>query len=116
MKCIDIMLVKQLVKAGKLATKIDMFGNILLEDTLSGEAAKIGKLPDGYSFHRNGKWQPGVSYPYSSIENHTKCIEGWTCSECGEFVEERSDWCICGADMRGYNNFSKELKELVEVL
>lgn len=116
LKYVDIVLVKQQVDSGKLATKIDMFGNILLEDTIAGEAVKIGKLPEGYSFHRKGKWQPTVIYPYSDLENYTKCIEGWACSECGETAEERSDWCTCGADMRGYKNFNKELKELIEVL
>lgn len=85
LKCVDIVLVKQQVDSGKLATKIDRFGNILLEDTIAGEAVKIGKLPDGYSFRAKSSWN----------------YDG-TCRNCGKHVlANYTAYCpSCGADMK----------------
>lgn len=100
MKYVDIVLVKQQVDNGKLATKIDMFDNILLEDLMAGEAVKIGKLPEGYSFHPKGTWEPTGIYTSSDINHCTEWLEGWECSECGRTTTDKYDWCTCGADMR----------------
>ena len=107
MKYIDIVLVKQQVENGRLKTKLDAFGNIYLEDALAGEAVKIGKLPEGYTFRQEpkvikGNWQRVDVYPYSSIELCTRAEDGWECSECGYISSERTDWCSgCGTGMRG---------------
>lgn len=85
LKYVDIVLVKQQVDSGKLSTKIDMFNNILLEDTLAGEAVKIGKLPEGYSFRAKSSWN----------------YDG-TCRNCGKHIlSNYTAYCpACGADMR----------------
>ena len=100
MKYIDIVLVKDQVASGKLCTKIDMFDNILLEDTIAGEAVKIGKLPGGYSFHEKGTWEPIFIYSSRGMDNPMEGQEGWVCSECGWTTTEKYDWCTCGTDMR----------------
>lgn len=107
LKYVDIVLVKANVDSGKLNTKLDAFGNIYLEDTLAGEAVKIGKLPEGYTFRPEpkivkGRWQLTEVYPYSSIELCTRSEAGWECSKCGYTTTEQQDWCSgCGAYMRG---------------
>ena len=82
---LDLVLVKANVDNGKLVTKINMLGNILLEDTLSGEAVKIGKLPECYSFREKSSWN----------------YDG-TCRSCGKQVlSNYTNFCpACGADMR----------------
>lgn len=122
MKCVDIVSIKSQVNSGRLKTKLDAFGNIYLEDTLSGEAVKIGRLPDGYTFRpelkvAKGHWQPVEVYPYNSIEQCTNCEEGWECSECGYIVSEKQNWCSgCGTDMRESKKISKEFQEFFDTL
>jgi hypothetical protein len=122
LKYVDIVLVKQQVDSGRLKTKLDAFGNIYLEDTMAGEAVKIGKLPDGYSFkperkYPKGKWLPAVFYPHSNINTFTHCEEGWECSECGIAVSDKYDWCpSCGIDMREDKKPSEEFLEYLDTL
>ena len=122
MKYVDIVLVKKQVDNGRLKTKLDAFGNIYLEDILAGEAVKIGKLPEGYTFRPEqkvikGHWIPAEIYRYSNIEQFTRSEPGWECSECGHTVSEKQDWCSgCGTDMRESKKPSKEFLELLEEL
>lgn len=122
MKYVDIVLVKQQVDNGRLKTKLDAFGNIYLEDTLAGEAVKIGKLPEGYTFRPEqkavkGHWEPVDVYPYNSLELCTRVEDGWMCSECGYIVSEKQDWCSgCGTDMRESKKISKEFQEFLDTL
>ena len=115
-KQIDIVDVRAGIASGRLAVKINSLGNILLEDTLTCEAIKLMQLPEGYSFHEKGKWEPCYIYTYNEVENYMKGHEGWSCSICGEHSDERHDWCTCGADMRESKKLSKEFKELLETL
>ena len=122
MKYVDLVLVKANVSCGRLRTKLDAFGNIFLEDTLSGEAVKIGTVPDGYTFKaaspvRKGRWILTVTYPYSSLNMCTKSEDGWECSECGYIVSEKHDWCPgCGTDMRAPVSKNTGLEELLSSL
>lgn len=102
MKYIDIMDIKSLISSGRFAVKIDMFKSILLEDTQTCEAIKLMQLPEGFSFHEKGKWWPTSIYTSKHMDHHTECVDGWQCSVCGNTVEERTAWCTCGADMRGW--------------
>lgn len=105
---VDIVSVKALVNSGRLTTKLDPFGTIFLEDTVSGESVKIGKLPETYKFQAKepiserwrGKWLPCHIYTSSNINNPLRGKDGWECSKCGRTTFERQDWCGCGADMR----------------
>lgn len=117
MKYVDIVLVKASVDSGRLKTKLDAFGNIYLEDAIAGEAVKIGKLPEGYTFRAKepqpsnrwkGEWLP--------INNPMQGNDGWVCSECGWTTFKRQDWCTCGADMRASKGPSKEFLEYIETL
>lgn len=124
MKYVDIVSVKSQVDGGRLKTKLDAFGNIYLEDTLAGEAVKIGKLPEGYTFRADpqpsdswkGKWLPCHIYTSNDINNPMQGKEGWACSECGWTTFERQDWCTCGADMRASKKPSKEFMEYIDTL
>ena len=124
MKYVDIVLVKAQVDNGKLKTKLDPFGNIYLEDTLAGEAVKIGKIPDNSAFipttHRNtwkAEWLPDYeTFVYDSGYESEPIQTGWRCSRCGKDSFEKTDWCICGADMRESKKPSKQLQELLDVL
>ena len=116
MKYVDIVMVKAQADAGKLSTKLDIFDNILLEDTLAGEAVKIGKLPDGYSFHPKGHWSPCYIHIYNGVNNYMEGNEGYVCSNCGRSEWQKYDWCTCGADMRESKKPSKALKEFVDTL
>ena len=116
MKYIDIVLLKSQIDSGRLKTKIDGLGVIYIEDTLAGEAVKIGKLPGAYSFHPRGKWKPEFVYTSHSIHHPMQGEERWVCSECGWDTDEKHDWCICGADMRNSRTRNKELEELLEQL
>ena len=124
MKCVDIVSVKSQVNSGRLKTKLDAFGNIYLEDTLSCEAVKIGKLPTGHTFREEphvserwkGEWLPCFIYTSNSIDNPMQGEDGWACSKCGWTTFERYDWCTCGADMRASKKPSKEFMEYVETL
>ena len=100
---IDIIDIKQKLTNGRFAVKINTFGSILLEDTLTCEAIQLMRLPDGYSFHEKGEWVPTVIYPYSDLDRCTECINSWECSVCGDTAVDRHDWCTCGADMRESN-------------
>lgn len=115
-KPIDVVMVKFLINNGKLKTKINYLNEILLEDTQTGEAVKIFKLPETYSFHRRGKWNPVWEYTSTSIEHPMEGREAWSCSECGWTTDKRYDWCTCGADMRESKKLNAELQELLEVL
>lgn len=98
---IDIMDIKQMLTSGRFAAKINTFGNILLEDTLTCESIKLMAMPTGYSFHDKGTWEPQFIYTYNQVDNYMQGHDGWACSECGWVTDEKHDWCICGADMRG---------------
>lgn len=111
LKYVDIVLVKQQVDSGRLKTKLDAFGNIYLEDTLSGEAVKIGALIEGYAFqptpsvkeHWKAQWKPCFIYKSNSIDNPLAGDYGWECSKCGKTAFEKTDWCTCGCNMRESN-------------
>ena len=113
---IDIVLVKQQVASGRLNTKLDAFGHIYLEDAITGEAVKIGSLPDNYSFHPTGKWEPQFIYTYNQVDNYMQGHNGWACSECGWVTDDKHDWCTCGADMRESSKAHSLKKEMVEEL
>ena len=98
---IDLVDIKQEITSGRFAVKINSLGNILLEDTLTCEAVKLMTLPEGYSFHEKGEWQPTFITTSYSINNCLAGEEGWECSVCGWKTDEKHDWCTCGADMRG---------------
>lgn len=113
---IDIVDIKQNITSGRFAVKINSLGSILLEDTLTCEAIKLMQLPEGYSFHEKGAWEPCFVYTKNDVDNPMKGHEGWACSICGEHSDERHDWCACGADMRESKKLSKEFKEFIETL
>ena len=113
---IDIVAVKAKLDSGRLATKINSLGGILLEDTQTCEAIKLMQLPESYSFHEKGKWNPVWEYTSKSIDHPMEGREAWSCSECGWTTDDRHDWCTCGADMRESNHKSTETKEKVEAL
>jgi hypothetical protein len=113
---IDIVDIKQKIASGRFAVKLNMLGGILLEDTQTCEAVKIMQLPDTYSFHKQGKWNPVWEYTSTSIDHPMEGREAWSCSECGWTTDERHDWCTCGADMRASKKHNAELQELLEVL
>lgn len=114
---IDLVALKAGLKSGKLATKINtLFDTILIEDTESGEAVEIMQIPEGYSFHKKGKWSPIWEYTSISIDRPMEGREAWSCSECGWTTDERHDWCVCGADMRESNKISSMTKKAVEEL
>lgn len=102
---IDLVDIKQKVNSGRFAAKINMLGNILLEDTQTCEAIQIMKLPEGYSFHEKGEWEPQFIYDSNHIDNLMQGREGWACSICGWVTTEKYDWCTCGADMRESSRF-----------
>lgn len=114
---IDLVALKAGLKSGKLATKINTFFNtILIEDTVNGEAVEIMHIPEGYSFHEKGKWNPIWEYTSRDINHPMEGHEAWCCSECGWTTDEKHDWCICGADMRESNKMSLMTKKAVEEL
>lgn len=113
---IDIVDIKQKITSGRFAVKINPFSELLLEDAQTGEAVKIFKLPETYSFHKRGKWNPVWEYTSTSIEHPMEGREAWSCSECGWTTDERYDWCTCGADMRESLKVSKEFEEFVNKL
>ena len=88
-KPLDIIDIKLMLDSGRLAAKVNMFGTVLLEDSLSGESIKLMQLPDGYSFHTNGSWNKAAGNDLH-----------WICSVCGRIAADRTSWCTCGADMR----------------
>jgi hypothetical protein len=103
-KCsLDIMDIRQKLKSGRFATKVNSLGSILLEDTQTCEAIQLMQLPEGYSFHEKGKWLPTYRYTSRSIDYPMEGHEAWECSVCGCASDERHDWCTCGADMREDN-------------
>jgi hypothetical protein len=113
---IDIIDIKVKLGSGRLATKINSLGGILLEDTQTCETIKLMQLPEGYSFHEKGKWNPVWEYTSKSIDHPMEGREAWSCSECGWTTDERHNWCTCGADMRNSKKPNKELQDLLEVL
>ena len=114
---IDLVALKSGLTSGKLATKIHtLFNTVLIEDTESGEAVEIMHIPEGYSFHEKGKWEPILIHTYNGIDNYMEAKEGYSCSQCGWTTNERHDWCICGADMRESNKMSSMTKKAVEEL
>ena len=114
---IDLIELKAGLKSGKLATKINtLFDTILIENTESGEAVEIMHIPEGYSFHEKGKWNPIWEYTSTSIDRPMEGREAWCCSECAWTTDERHDWCVCGADMRESNKMSSMTKKAVEEL
>ena len=113
---LDIMDIRQKLKSGRLATKINSLGSILLEDTQTCEAIQLMQLPEGYSFHDKGKWEPIWEYTSRSIDHPMAGREAWACSECGWVTDEKHDWCTCGADMRESNRMSDMTKEHLEAL
>ncbi len=102
---IDIVDIKQKIDSGRFAIKINTFGSVLLEDTLTCEAIQLMQLPEGYSFHERGEWLPTVMYPNSNLDSRTKSVDGWECSVCGNTTSDKTDWCTCGADMRKYKGY-----------
>jgi hypothetical protein len=116
---IDIVDIKQKIASGRFAVKMNMLGGILLEDTQTCEAVKIMQLPDTYSFHKQGKWNPVWEYTSTSIDHPMEGREAWSCSECGWTTDEKHDYCVCGADMRESNRANKvseQFKKLVDKL
>lgn len=113
---IDIVDIKQKIASGRFAVKINTLGSILLEDTRTCEAIKLMQMPEGYSFHEKGEWKPCYIYTSMKMDNYMNGHEGWECSVCGEHVDERYDWCTCGADMRESNRMRTMAKENVEAL
>ena len=111
MPYVDIVLVKSNVDSGKLKTKVDRFGNIYLEDTVAGEAVKIGTIPENSVFipYANvntwkAEWLPDYeTFVHDSGYESEPIQTGWKCSRCGRDTTERTDWCSCGADMRERN-------------
>ena len=116
MKYVDIVLVKDQVANGKLAIKLDMFNNILLEDCIAGEAVTIGKLSECCSFHPKGKWTREYIVTSHNIHQPMRGEERWVCSECGWSADEAYDWCTCGADMRDENKRRIKLRAEREAL
>ena len=112
----DIVAIKTGLDSGRYAAKINLFGSVLLEDTQTCEAVKLMQLPEGYSFHEKGKWEPIWEYTSRSIDHPMEGREAWSCSECGWTTDERHDWCTCGADMRASKKPNAELQGLLEVL
>ena len=113
---LDPIAIKASIDGGRLSTKIDGLGGIYIEDTIAGEAVKIGQLPGAYSFHPKGQWKPTFIYTSHSIDHPMEGHDGYTCSECGWSTDEKYDWCVCGADMRTARERNKELEELLEKL
>ena len=113
---IDLVAVKAGLESGQLATKMNLFDDILIEDTISGEEVEIMHLPEGYSFHEKGKWEPVWEYTSRSVHHPMEGHEAWACSECGWTTDERHNWCVCGADMRESNKMSFMSKKAVEEL
>lgn len=113
---LDPVAIKASIDSGRLKTKIDSLGAIYIEDTLAGEAVKIGQLPSAYSFHPRGQWKPEFVYTSHKIDQPLRGEERWVCSECGWDTDEKHDWCICGADMRNSKVRNKELQELLDKL
>jgi hypothetical protein len=112
----DVVAIKAAIESGRLAAKINTFGSVLLEDTQTCEAIKLMQLPEGYSFHEKGKWQPVWEYTSRSIDHPMEGHEAWSCSVCGWTADERHDWCTCGADMRESNKITVMTKEHLEAL
>ena len=113
---IDIVDIKQNIALGRFAVKMNTLGDILLEDTQTCEAVKIMQLPEGYSFHEKGKWNPVWEYTSKSIDHPMEGLEAWSCSECGWTTDERHNWCVCGADMRTSGKLNKELQKWLDTL
>ena len=106
---VDIMDIKQKIASGRFAVKINTFGSILLEDTITCEAIQLMQLPEGYSFHETGTWEPEFIFTSHDINHPMEGHDGWVCSVCGSTVEEKYDWCHCGADMRKYRGMHEKL-------
>ena len=104
---IDIVDIKALIKSGRFAVKLNSLGGLLLEDTQTCESIKLMQLPDTYSFHKKGKWNPDWEYTSTSIDHPMEGRDAWSCSECGWTTDERHSWCTCGADMRKANRFKE---------
>ena len=115
-KNIDIMDIRELLKSGRYATKVNSFNTLLLEDTLTCESIKLMQMPEGYSFHEKGTWEPLLIHTYNGVDTIMEAKDGFTCSNCGTTVYEKHDWCTCGADMREGNKLSKQFKEFVDSL
>ena len=113
---VDIMDIRQKLLAGRFAAKINSFNMLLLEDTQTCESIKLMHLPDSYSFHEKGTWEPVWEYTSVSTDHLMDGREAWSCSVCGWTTDERHDWCVCGADMRENKKVSKEFKEFVDTL
>ncbi len=112
----DIVAIKAGLDSGRYAAKINSFGSILLEDTQTCEAIKLMQLPEGYSFHEKGKWEPIWEYTSRSIDHPMEGREAYACSVCGWTTGEKHDWCTCGANMRESNRIGDMTKEKVEAL
>lgn len=114
---IDLVALKAGLESGKFIVEVNrIFNTILIEDVTSGEAVKIMDIPEGYSFHKKGKWNPVWEYTSTSINHPMEGREAWSCSECAWITDEKHDWCICGADMRESNKMSAMTKKAVEEL
>lgn len=116
---IDIMDIRQKLLSGRFAAKINSFNTLLLEDTLTCETVKLMSLPQCYSLHEKGTWEPQFIYTNNHVDTYMQGKEGWACSVCGWVTDEKHDWCTCGADMRESNKVTKisnEFKEFVDTL
>lgn len=113
---LDIMDIRQKLQSGRFAAKINSFNTLLLEDTHTCESIRLMQLPEGYSFHEKGSWEPIWEYTSTSIDHPMEGREAWSCSVCGWTTNERHDWCTCGADMREGMKPNKELQELLREL
>lgn len=116
---IDLLDIKQKLKSGVFAAKVNMFGSVLLENTMTSEAIQLMMLPENYSFRPKGSWKPQFVYTSSDIDHLMEGYDGYACSECGWTTDEKHDYCVCGADMRESNRahkVSKQFKELVDRL
>ena len=116
MNYVDIMDIRENIQAGRFVAKINSFNTLMLEDTQTCESIKLMQLPDGYAFHEKGTWEPCFIYTSHSIGRPLDGEEGWSCSVCGVSVNERTDWCTCGADMRASKINNKELEDLLAKL
>lgn len=116
---IDLLDIKQKLKSGVFATKVNMFGSVLLENTTTSEAIQLMMLPENYSFRPKGSWKPQFVYTSSDIDRLMEGYDGYACSECGWTTDGKHDYCVCGADMRESNRANKvseQFKKLVDKL
>ena len=112
---VDLMDIKRLLASGDLATKINMFGSVLLENTKTSEAVQLMMLPENYSYRPKASWEPQFVYTSSNADHLMEGYDGYACSECGWTTDEKHDYCVCGADMRESNRAHKIIERFKEL-